>query len=73
MKLLQDMLISTNLIGTVSVGTSEISSKMLDKRGIKHNTLNAKNHAKEAEIIARAGQKGAVTNRYEDIGRGTDD
>ena len=45
---------------------------MLDKRGIKHNTLNAKNHAKEAEIIARAGQKGAVTIATNMAGRGTD-
>lgn len=60
------------LIGTVSVETSEILSKMLDKRGIKHNTLNAKNHAKEAEIIARAGQKGAVTIATNMAGRGTD-
>ena len=60
------------LIGTVSVETSEILSKMLDKRGIRHNTLNAKNHAKEAEIIARAGQKGAVTIATNMAGRGTD-
>ena len=48
-------------IGTVSVETSEVLSRMLDRRKIKHNVLNAKNHAKEAEIIERAGQRGAVT------------
>ena len=60
------------LIGTVSVETSETLSKMLDRRGIRHNTLNAKNHAKEAEIIARAGQMGAVTIATNMAGRGTD-
>ena len=60
------------LIGTVSVETSEVLSKMLDRRGIRHNTLNAKNHAKEAEIIARAGQMGAVTIATNMAGRGTD-
>ena len=60
------------LIGTVSVETSEILSKMLDKRGIKHNTLNAKNHAKEAEIVAQAGRYGAVTIATNMAGRGTD-
>lgn len=60
------------LIGTVSVETSEVLSKMLDKRGIRHNTLNAKNHAKEAEMIARAGQLGAVTIATNMAGRGTD-
>lgn len=60
------------LIGTVSVETSEVLSQMLDKRGIRHNTLNAKNHAKEAEIIARAGQLGAVTIATNMAGRGTD-
>ena len=49
------------LIGTVSVETSEVLSKMLDRRKIRHNVLNAKNHAKEAEIIEKAGQRGAVT------------
>lgn len=60
------------LIGTVSVETSEVLSKMLDRRKIKHNVLNAKNHAKEAEIIALAGQKGAVTIATNMAGRGTD-
>ena len=60
------------LIGTVSVETSETLSKMLDRRGIRHNTLNAKNHAREAEIIARAGQMGAVTIATNMAGRGTD-
>ena len=60
------------LIGTVSVETSEVLSKMLDRRGIRHNTLNAKNHAKEAEMIARAGQLGAVTIATNMAGRGTD-
>ena len=60
------------MIGTVSVETSEALSKMLDRRGIKHNVLNAKNHAKEAEIIERAGQMGAVTIATNMAGRGTD-
>ncbi len=45
------------LVGTVAIETSEMLSEMLKKRGIPHNVLNAKNHAKEAEIIAQAGQK----------------
>ncbi len=60
------------LLGTVAVETSEVLSKMLTKRGIKHNTLNAKNHAKEAAIIANAGVKGAVTIATNMAGRGTD-
>lgn len=60
------------LVGTVSVETSELLSKMLKKRGIPHNVLNAKNHAREAEIIAQAGQKGAVTIATNMAGRGTD-
>ncbi|MGX1901514.1 protein translocase subunit secA [Thermolongibacillus altinsuensis] len=60
------------LVGTVSIETSELLSKMLTKRGIRHNVLNAKNHAKEAEIIAQAGQKGAVTIATNMAGRGTD-
>lgn len=60
------------LIGTVSVETSERLSRMLQKRRIRHNVLNAKNHAKEAEIIARAGQRGAVTIATNMAGRGTD-
>ncbi|AST06168.1 preprotein translocase subunit SecA [Anoxybacillus flavithermus] len=60
------------LVGTVSIETSELLSGMLTKRGIRHNVLNAKNHAKEAEIIAQAGQKGAVTIATNMAGRGTD-
>ncbi|MCL6586243.1 MAG: preprotein translocase subunit SecA [Anoxybacillus sp.] len=60
------------LVGTVAIETSELISAMLKKRGIPHNVLNAKNHAKEAEIIAQAGQKGAVTIATNMAGRGTD-
>ncbi|WP_041137820.1 preprotein translocase subunit SecA [Beduini massiliensis] len=60
------------LIGTVAVETSEKISKMLKSRGIRHNVLNAKNHSKEAEIISRAGVKGAVTIATNMAGRGTD-
>lgn len=60
------------LVGTISVDVSEELSKKLAKRGIKHEVLNAKNHAKEAEIIAMAGQKGAVTISTNMAGRGTD-
>ena len=60
------------LIGTVSIEKSEILSKMLKKRGIKHNVLNAKFHDKEAEIVAQAGKKGAVTIATNMAGRGTD-
>lgn len=60
------------LVGTVAVETSELISGMLKKRGIPHNVLNAKNHAKEAEIIENAGQKGAVTIATNMAGRGTD-
>ncbi|MBR1608845.1 MAG: preprotein translocase subunit SecA, partial [Kiritimatiellae bacterium] len=60
------------LIGTVSVETSEILSRLFDKAGIRHNVLNAKNHAREAEIVALAGQKGAVTIATNMAGRGTD-
>lgn len=60
------------LLGTVSVETSELLSRMLNKRGIKHNVLNAKNHAKEALIIEKAGVKGAVTIATNMAGRGTD-
>ena len=49
------------LVGTVAVETSEILSKLLRKENIVHNVLNAKNHAREAEIVANAGQPGAVT------------
>jgi preprotein translocase subunit SecA len=60
------------LVGTVAIETSELVSKMLTKKGIRHNVLNAKNHAREAEIIAEAGQKGAVTIATNMAGRGTD-
>lgn len=60
------------LVGTVAIETSELVSQMLMKKGIKHNVLNAKNHAREAEIIVQAGQKGAVTIATNMAGRGTD-
>ncbi|QIQ20360.1 preprotein translocase subunit SecA [Zophobihabitans entericus] len=60
------------LVGTASIEKSEMVSHALDKAGIKHNVLNAKFHAKEAEIIANAGQKGAVTIATNMAGRGTD-
>ncbi|MEL3959550.1 preprotein translocase subunit SecA [Caldifermentibacillus hisashii] len=60
------------LVGTVAIETSELVSQMLTKKGIKHNVLNAKNHEREAEIIAQAGQKGAVTIATNMAGRGTD-
>ncbi len=60
------------LVGTVSIETSEELSKMLKKRGIPHNVLNAKHHEKEAEIIAQAGRVGAVTIATNMAGRGTD-
>ncbi|HIS42753.1 MAG TPA: preprotein translocase subunit SecA, partial [Candidatus Limiplasma pullicola] len=60
------------LVGTVSVEKSETLSRMLQKRGIKHEVLNAKNHQKEAEIIAQAGKVGAVTIATNMAGRGTD-
>jgi preprotein translocase subunit SecA len=60
------------LIGTISVEKSERLSKMLSQRRIRHNVLNAKYHEKEAEIIALAGQKGAVTIATNMAGRGTD-
>lgn len=60
------------LVGTVAVETSEYLSQLLDKRGIPHAVLNAKNHAKEAEIVTNAGQKGAVTIATNMAGRGTD-
>jgi preprotein translocase subunit SecA len=60
------------LVGTVSIEKSEQLSRMLKKRGIPHQVLNAKNHAREAEIIAQAGQKGAVTIATNMAGRGTD-
>lgn len=60
------------LVGTISIEKSEILSSMLKKRGIKHNVLNAKQHEKEAEIVAQAGKKGAVTIATNMAGRGTD-
>jgi len=60
------------LVGTTSVEVSELLSRMLKIRGIKHNVLNAKQHAKEAEIVAEAGQSGAVTIATNMAGRGTD-
>ena len=60
------------LVGTVSVENSEILSQMLRRRGIPHAVLNAKYHAKEAEIVAQAGRRGAVTVATNMAGRGTD-
>ncbi|MEE1314218.1 MAG: preprotein translocase subunit SecA [Faecalimonas sp.] len=60
------------LVGTITIETSELLSKMLRQRGIKHNVLNAKYHAMEAEIVAEAGQHGAVTIATNMAGRGTD-
>ena len=60
------------LVGTISIEKSELLSRHLSKRGIKHNILNAKNHEKEAEIIAQAGQPGSVTISTNMAGRGTD-
>ncbi|MBQ9852006.1 MAG: preprotein translocase subunit SecA [Ruminiclostridium sp.] len=60
------------LVGTTSIEKSEYISKLLTKQGIKHNVLNAKNHEKEAEIVAQAGKFGAVTVATNMAGRGTD-
>ncbi|MBP1568395.1 MAG: preprotein translocase subunit SecA, partial [Oscillospiraceae bacterium] len=60
------------LVGTVSVDKSELLSRIFTKYGIKHNVLNAKNHMREAEIVAQAGRKGAVTIATNMAGRGTD-
>jgi preprotein translocase subunit SecA len=60
------------LVGTVSVEVSELLSRMLKRKGIPHNVLNAKQHQHEAEIVARAGQNGAVTIATNMAGRGTD-
>jgi len=60
------------LVGTISVEVSEFLDKLLNQRKIRHEVLNAKNHAREAEIIAKAGQKGAVTIATNMAGRGTD-
>lgn len=59
-------------MGTANVDTSELVSKMLKKKRIEHNVLNAKNHANEAKIIEKAGQKNAVTIATNMAGRGTD-
>jgi len=58
------------LVGTISIEKSELLSKYLSKRGIRHNILNAKNHEREAEIIAQAGQPGSVTISTNMAGRG---
>ncbi|GAB4321169.1 MAG: preprotein translocase subunit SecA [Candidatus Sumerlaeia bacterium] len=60
------------LVGTVSVEVSETLSRMLRRKGIRHNVLNAKNHSLEAQIVREAGQKGAVTIATNMAGRGTD-
>jgi len=60
------------LVGTISIDKSEKLSRMLAKAGIKHEVLNAKNHEREAEIVAKAGQKGHVTISTNMAGRGTD-
>jgi len=60
------------LVGTVSVAKSEVVASLLKKRGIPHNVLNAKHHQREAEIVAQAGRKGAVTISTNMAGRGTD-
>ncbi len=60
------------LVGTISVESNEHLSALLKKEGLKHEVLNAKNHEREAEIIAKAGQKGAITIATNMAGRGTD-
>jgi len=60
------------LIGTISIESSELLSKLLKKRGVKHDVLNAKQHEREAEIVAKAGEKYAVTIATNMAGRGTD-
>ncbi len=60
------------LVGTVSIENSEKLSEMLKKKGVQHKVLNAKYHAEEAEIVARAGQPGSVTIATNMAGRGTD-
>ena len=60
------------LVGTITIETSEMLSRMLRKEGIPHNVLNAKNHELEAQIVAQAGQPGAVTIATNMAGRGTD-
>jgi len=60
------------LVGTISIEKSEVLSELLKKRGVPHNVLNAKQHEREAEIVAQAGRKGAVTIATNMAGRGTD-
>src|SRR6202008_3839431 len=60
------------LVGTVSIEKSERLSGMLDRRGVKHEVLNAKHHKREAEIVAQAGRKDSVTIATNMAGRGTD-
>jgi preprotein translocase subunit SecA len=60
------------LVGTISIETSEYLSRLLKRRGIRHDVLNAKQHEREAEIVANAGQKGSVTIATNMAGRGTD-
>src|SRR6185369_6740096 len=60
------------LVGTISVEKSEVLSQMLRKKGIDHNVLNAKYHAREAEIVAQAGRYKSVTISTNMAGRGTD-
>jgi preprotein translocase subunit SecA len=60
------------LVGTISIEKSEVLSELLKKRGVPHNVLNAKQHDREAEIVAQAGRKGAVTIATNMAGRGTD-
>ena len=60
------------LVGTISVENNEKLSALLKKEGLKHEVLNAKNHAREAEIVAMAGEKGAITIATNMAGRGTD-
>ena len=60
------------LVGTVSIEKSELLSRLLKAKGVPHNVLNAKNHEREAEIVAQAGKKGAVTIATNMAGRGTD-
>ncbi len=60
------------LLGTASVAKSEALSRLLKQAGVKHEVLNAKNHAREAAIVALAGRKGAVTVATNMAGRGTD-
>jgi preprotein translocase subunit SecA len=60
------------LVGTISIETSEMLARKLSKQGIKHNVLNAKQHEREAEIVAQAGRKGGVTISTNMAGRGTD-